>query len=103
MAFEDRHGKGLEPELISDSDEKDRLEAKNGILQLDAALHHIESVLQQGRPEKLRASLILRMNRFALKRLSRYAGLYRPGRVEIGSSQHTPPAPHLVPVLVEEL
>jgi Fic family protein len=35
--------------------------------------------------------------------LSSYAGIFRPGAVEIGKSKHEPPPAHLVPGLVEEL
>jgi Fic family protein len=103
MEFEERHSKALEPDLISDPDEIARLEAKNGIRQFDAAINHIESALQQGRPIKLRSSLIMTMNRLALEGLTSYAGLYRPGPIRIGGSKHEPPPAHLVPERVEEL
>jgi Fic family protein len=100
---EDRHSKALQPLSTSDPDEVARLEAKNGIRQFDAAINHIESVLQSERPRALRPSLISTMNRFALEGITEFAGLYRPADIEIGGSKHKPPGAHRVSELVEEL
>jgi Fic family protein len=100
----ERHSEAIEPTLVSDPDEIARLEAKNGIRQFDAAINHIESVLQQeDRPRNLRPSLITTMNRFAIEGLSAYAGTYRPSDIGIKGSEHKPPGAHLVQGLVEEL
>jgi Fic family protein len=100
---EDRHSKALQPPSTSDPEEVARLEAKNGIRQFDAAINYIESVLQSARPRVLRPSLISSMNRFALEGITEFAGIYRPGDIEIGKSNHKPPGAHLVSELVEEL
>jgi len=103
MDLEDRHSEAQDPELISDPHEKARQEARNGLRQFDDAIEQIEYWLQPERPFKLRPSAIMRLNRFALERISRYAGVFRPSEIAIGGSKHSPPPPHRVPELVEEL
>jgi Fic family protein len=103
MSPEDRHSEALEVELIADPDQKAHQEAKNGLRQFDNAIEQIEYWTQPDHPFKLRPSAIMTLNRVALEGLNRYAGIYRPGRVDIHGSKHTPPASHLVPELVEEM
>jgi len=103
MDSEDRHSKAVEAELVTDPKERAHLEAKNGIRQFDHAIEQIEYWLQPDRPFKLRPSAIMSLNRVALEGLNRYAGIYRPDKVTIGGSKHTPPPFYLVPQLVEEL
>jgi len=103
MSSEDRHSRALEPDLISDPDQKARQEAKNGLRQFDSAIEQIEHWLQSGRMFKLRPSAILGLNRLALDGLSDYAGIYRPAGIEIQGSKHTPPPAYLVPELVEDM
>src|SRR5579872_1285942 len=103
MLPEDRHSEALETELISDPDEKARKEAKNGVRQFDAVIEQVEYWLQPERTFKLRPSAILSLNRLALEGLSMYPGVFRPARIEIQGSKHTPPGAHLVPELVEEM
>jgi Fic family protein len=103
MSLEDRHSKALEAELIVDPDQKAHQEAKNGLRQFDQAVEQIEYWLHPERPFKLRPSAIMNLNRMALEGINRYADVYRPGSIEIQGSKHTPPGPHLVPELVEEL
>jgi Fic family protein len=104
MVEADRHSKALEPELVSDPDEKAQVEALNGLRQYDQVF---ELVRQRTIPEsprfKLRISTILGLQRTALEGLSSYAGNFRPASVEIGESKHTPPGAHLVAELVEEM
>ncbi len=103
MPLDDRHSKALEPELISDPDQKAHQEAKNGLRQFDKAIEIIESSLDPERPFKLRPSAIMGLNRIALDGLSSFAGNYRPADIEIGASKHIPPKAYLVPELVEEM
>lgn len=103
MDSEDRHSKAAQAELVTDPDERARLEAKNGIRQFDQAVELIEYWLQPDRPFKLRPSAVMSLNRVALEGLNSYAGLYRPDAIAIGGSKHTPPASYLVPGLVEEM
>jgi Fic family protein len=103
MPPEDRHSEALEAELIVDPDQRARQEAKNGLRQFDLAIEQIEYWLQPERPFKLRPSAILGLNRVALEGVNRYPGVYRPGSIQIQGSKHTPPSPHLVPELVEDL
>ncbi|HWF38075.1 MAG TPA: Fic family protein [Candidatus Acidoferrales bacterium] len=100
----ERHSQALEAALITDPDEIARQEAQNGLRQFDLAVEQIEYWLQPERkPYRLRPSHIMALNRSALEKLNRYAGVYRPTEVEIHGSKHTPPGPHLVAQLVEEL
>jgi Fic family protein len=103
MSLDDRHSKALEPELISDPDQKAHQEAKNGLRQFDKAIELIESSLDPERPFRLRPSAIMGLNRIALDGLSSFAGNYRPADIEIGASKHIPPKAYLVPELVEEM
>jgi Fic family protein len=99
---ERRDSRALEPELITDPQEKAAAEARNGFRQYDAAIAAIHTALDRG-SFKLRPSLILGLQREALVGISSYAGNYRPGGVAIEGSKHEPVGAHLVPELVEEM
>jgi len=102
MALDDeRHSKALEIELITDPDKKARQETLNGLRQYDETIEQINYWLQPDRPFKLRLSGILSLHRRALEGISNFAGIFRPGAIEIHGSKHTPPGAHLVPELVE--
>lgn len=96
-----RDSRALEPELITDPQEKAAAEARNGFRQYDAAIGAIHEALERG-AFKLRPSLILGLQREALAGISSYAGNYRPGGVAIEGSKHEPVGAHLVPALVED-
>lgn len=98
----ERHSQALEPELIHDPIKKAEAEARNGLLQYDYAVQAILEALDR-KVFKLRVSLILNLQREALKGISAYAGNFRPGDVEISGSKHEPVGAHLVPELVEEM
>jgi Fic family protein len=97
-----RDSRALEPELISDPQEKAAAEARNGFRQYDAAIAAIQTALERG-SFRLRPSLILGLHREALTGISSYAGNYRPGGVAIEGSKHEPVGAHLVPELVEDM
>lgn len=99
---ERRDSRALEPELITDPQEKAAAEARNGFRQYDAAVGAIQTALERG-AFKFRPSLILSLQREALAGISSYAGNYRPGGVAIEGSQHEPVGAHLVPELVEDM
>jgi Fic family protein len=103
MSDEERHSKALEIELISDPEEKARQEAKNGLRQFDEVIERINYSLQPERPFKLRPSAILSLHRRALEGISSFAGVPRPGGIEIKGSKHQPPGAHLVAELLEQL
>jgi Fic family protein len=100
---EERHSKALEIELISDPEEKAQQEAKNGLRQYDEVIELINYWLQPERPFKLRPSAILSLHRRALEGISSFAGVPRPGGIEIKGSKHAPPGAHLVPELLEQM
>lgn len=102
MLDEERHSKALEIELISDPEEKARQEAKNGLRQFDEVIERINYSLQPERPFKLRPSAILSLHRRALEGISPFAGVPRPGGIEIKGSKHQPPGAHLVAELLEQ-
>lgn len=103
MSDEERHSKALEIELISDPEQKARQEAENGLRQYDEVIERINYSLQPERPFKLRPSAILSLHRRALEGISSFAGVFRPGGIEIKGSKHTPPGAHLVPELLEQM
>jgi Fic family protein len=98
----DRHSRALEPEIITDPVTKAAAEAANGLRQYDYAEQSVYQALQR-HPFKLRPSLIYSFHREALQGISAYAGLTRPGAVEIEHSQHDPVGAHLVQELVEDM
>ncbi len=100
---EERHSKALEIELISDPEQRARQEAQNGLRQFDEVIEQTNYWLQPERPFRLRPSAILSLHRRALEGISSFAGVFRPGGIEIKGSKHRPPGAHLVPELVEEL
>ncbi len=100
---EERHSKALEIELISDPEQRARQEAQNGLRQFDEVIEQTNYWLQPERPFRLRPSAILSLHRRALEGISSFAGVFRPGGIEIKGSKHQPPGAHLVPELVEEL
>lgn len=97
-----RETKALEPGLITDPNEIARTEARNGLLQAYEGEQLALNAIERG-SFKLRLSHILSLHKKALDGLSAYAGVFRPGRVEIGQSGHIPPDAYLVPTLVEDL
>jgi len=103
MSDEERHSKALEIELISDPEQKARQEAENGLRQYDEVIERINYSLQPERPFKLRPSAVLSLHRRALEGISSFAGVFRPGGIEIKGSKHTPPGAHLVPELLEQM
>lgn len=100
---DDRHSKAEDAALLSDPEEIARRESENAIAQFDRVLDLIDAVVRDGRPFRLRTSIILDLHRIALEGLSPYAGNFRPGNVEIGQSKHAPPPAHLVAGLIEEM
>ena len=100
---DDRHSKAEEVSLVTDPIEEARRESENAIAQFDRVLDLIDDVVRGRRPFRIRTSTILDLHRIVLDGLSAYAGNFRPGGVEIGLSQHVPPAAHLVPGLIDEM
>ncbi len=99
----DRHSEALEAELVTDPDEKARVEARNGLRQIDAVVEQIEYYSEPERPFKLRPSQLLNLHRIALKGLSSYAGNFRPAGIEIRGSKHQPVGAHIVPEEIEHM
>ena len=97
-----RHSKALEAELITDPVAKAEAEALNGLRQYDYGLEVIQQALER-KSFKLRVSLVLSLQREALRGISAYAGNFRPAGVAIEGSKHEPVGAHLVPELVEDM
>lgn len=98
-----RESRAKIPDLVDDPVEKAQLEARNGLRQYDQTIALIDTYLDEERPFRLRASMILTLHRAALDGISHYAGTFRPDVVEIEESKHSPPAAFQVAALVEEL
>lgn len=103
MSDDERHSIAAQVSLITDPIEEARRESENALAQFDRVLDLIDEVVRDGRPFRLRTSMILDLHRLALDGLSPYAGNFRPADVEIGQSKHQPPKAHLVPGLIEEM
>jgi Fic family protein len=98
----DRSSEADEPELSTNPDERARVEAENSLRQFDAAMVELRKWLRTpGR--RLRPSDISALQRVLMERLSEYAGVYRPAKIKIGGSRHTPPPAEEVQGLVEDL
>lgn len=89
--------------LIPDPDDRAIKEAANALLQFDQAEALIVKATRAGEPLVLRPSLVCEFNRLGIQGIYRSAGIYRPGPIRIGNSQHTPPPAADVPRLVEEM
>lgn len=101
---EHRQSKAAEPELVTEADEKARLEARNALHQFDAVIQLVEQWTSPDYPGfRLRPSVILQLHRIALDGLSAYAGTFRPADIEITGSRHKPVSAHLVPSAVDDL
>jgi Fic family protein len=100
---QDRHSKALDAELVSDPEEKARVEALNGVRQFDAVAEMIEHFSDPERNFKLRPSHLLHLQRIALEGLNSYAGNWRPAGIEIGGSRHKPPGADMVPEEIEHM
>jgi Fic family protein len=99
-----RHSKAEVASLVSDEDERAKLEARNALHQFDLVLKIINDFLATPeRSFRLRPSTIQSLHREALDGLSQFSGNWRPAGVEIGQSKHTPPGAHLVAELVEDM
>lgn len=98
-----RESVGAEPDLLTDPEEIAKREAENAVRQFDAVLDLIDEVARDGRAFRLRPSTILGLHKFALDGLSRFAGTWRPSKVEIEQSGHEPPHESQVPALMEDL
>lgn len=103
MSDAERHSVASAPSLIKDPIEEAKRESENALAQFDQVLDMIDEVTRDGRPFRLRTSMILGLHRTALEGLSEYAGNFRPADVEIGQSKHVPPKAHLVPELIEAM
>jgi Fic family protein len=103
MADETRHSRALDAQIITDPDELAQKESFNVIEQFRAVAEMVETYLQPDRPFKLRPSHLLHLHRAALDGITAYAGNWRPAGIEIGDSQHKPPAAFEVPERIEEL
>jgi hypothetical protein len=99
---EARESRAAEPELITDPQLKAEAEAANGLRQYDYAVKSVYEALER-QPFKLRVSRITSFQREALQGISPYAGLTRPGGIEIKGSKHQPPDAHLMQELLEDL
>ena len=99
----ERESVGAEPDLLTGAEEIAKREAENAVRQFDAVLDLIDEVARDGRAFKLRPSTILGLHKLALDGLSRFAGTWRPSKVEIEQSGHEPPHESQVPLLMEEM
>lgn len=89
--------KNLTPDEIAE------IEAANGLRQFDTGLDLIRYFLDPERPIRLQPSHVRELQKIAVEGLEPDAGEWRTTPVAISKSKHTPPRPHLVPALMQEL
>jgi Fic family protein len=97
-----RHSKAEEAEVELSAEAIARREAANALRQADMVVAMVRAAVATGK-FKLRPSTILNLNAEAVEGLTKYSGVWRPGPVAIGKSEHTPPDARAVPFLVEEM
>jgi Fic family protein len=83
-----------------DEETKAKLEARNGLLQIDEVMNLIAEA-ERSRKFKLKPSTLQRLHRLAVKDIYPCAGTYRTRPVSIAGTEHQPPAAEHVPELVE--
>lgn len=98
----ERHSEADEPQLISDPVEAAQVESENALKQFDEAMLELSAWLRSNET-RLRLSLLLKLHRTLMQRLSEYAGVFRPESVKIKGSRHKPPPADQVPALVEDM
>lgn len=79
------------------------MESDNSVRQAALADAIIKTYLDPERPFALRPSLILQLQSVAVDGLITNPGQWRSSQVGITKSAHTPPGPHLVEALVQEM
>lgn len=99
----ERHTISSEATVIGDELARAAIEAENTLLQFDEVLDHIDITVRDGRPFRMRLSLILGLHRTAMNGVHPQAGTFRNAGVEIGGSRHAPPHESLVAAKVEDL
>lgn len=92
-----------EPSIPTNPDEIARLEASNAVEQYDRTLDLIDEVVRDGRPFRLRPSMITSLHQVAMKGVRRLAGTYRASPVSISGSAHLPPEAVTVAGHVEDM
>lgn len=98
----DRSSQAEEPNLITDPTLLAEKEAENALAQYDWAMQQLDKMIEEG-PRALKLSLVLDLNRLALKDIHPYAGNFRPASVKIIGSDHQPISSEDVPRYVEEM
>ena len=97
-----RHSKAEEAEIELGPEAIARREAANALRQADMVVAMVRAAVAAEK-FKLRPSSILNLNAEAVEGLTKYAGVWRPGSVAIGKSEHAPPDARTVPLLVEDM
>ncbi|MCC2102799.1 MAG: Fic family protein [Hyphomicrobiales bacterium] len=98
----ERHSESSEPDLISDPQEVAAAEARNALRQFDVGMEILDQWLHGGAGFRLRFTHLLTLNRIVLEGISKLAGTFRPGLIRISNSEHQPPEPTQVPLLIED-
>jgi Fic family protein len=98
----DRSSEADVPTLITDRKEIAEKEAENTLRQFDYSMSELQKWIKNPN-YKLRPSLILTLNRYALEEISPYAGVFRPAGINISGSKHEPVEAAEVPAAMEEL
>jgi len=99
----DRQSVADEAPLIDEPDALAAREANNAVEQFDRVLDLIDVHVRDGRPFRLRPSMILTLHGIAMAGVHRMAGTYRNTAVSIEGSEHMPPNHQQVSAFVEDM
>ena len=83
-----------------DDEDKVRLESRNGIIQANFVLHRVS---EWSDDDRVTPELVLKLQELAITQIYRCAGYFRDGPVVIEGSDHQPPEPGEVVVLVAQM
>jgi Fic family protein len=83
-----------------DSDEKIRLETRNGVIQADFMF---ETAISWNSSKRLTPDILIELQRLAVNQIYRCAGHFRDGEVILDGVDHHPPNHSEVPHLVDEM
>jgi Fic family protein len=97
-----RDSKPASPALYTNQENKEYLEAKNGLLQFDEVIRLVDESISTGRFE-LTPAIIQNLHNIAISNIYICAGKFRTKPVEIRGTDHLPPDTSQIPDLIQQM